>query len=83
MDTEIRKNKKVLDDEYRLIMKQIDDEFAEIDQMIKRKYAETKQRVMESFERAVHLNDIGNKEVSWWKEQLARTRSTFPKSSLN
>jgi hypothetical protein len=38
---------------------------------------------MESFERANYLNDIGNKEVSWWRDQLVRTRSTFPKSSLN
>ncbi len=51
--------------------------------MIKRKYAETKQRVIESFERANYLNDVGNKEVSWWRDQLVRTRSTFPKSSLN
>jgi hypothetical protein len=74
---------KVLDEEYRLIMKQIDDEFRQIDEMIKRKYTETKQRVVESFERANYLNDIGNKEVSWWRDQLIRTRSTFPKSSLN
>lgn len=29
------------------------------------------------------MNDIGMKEVSWWKEQLVKTRSTFPKASLN
>jgi hypothetical protein len=23
------------------------------------------------------------KEVSWWRDQLVRTRTTFPKSSLN
>lgn len=66
-----------------MIMKQIDEEFKQIDEMIKRKYNETKQRVIESFERANGLNDIGMKEVSWWKEQLVKTRSTFPKASLH
>jgi hypothetical protein len=46
VDVEIKKNKKVLDEEYRLILKQIDDEFRQIDDMIKRKYTETKQRVV-------------------------------------
>ena len=26
---------------------------------------------------------MGNREVSWWRELLAKTRSTFPKSSTH
>lgn len=46
VDIEIKKNKKVLDEEYRLIIKQIDEEFRKIDEMIRMKYNETKQRVI-------------------------------------
>ncbi len=64
-----------------MIMKQIDEEFKRIDDMIKRKYSETKTRVAESFERAIKLNDTSMREVSWWREVLSKTKSSFPKPS--
>lgn len=42
----MKKNKKVLDDEYKAILKQIDDEFKEIYLMIERKHNETRQRAI-------------------------------------
>jgi hypothetical protein len=38
---------------------------------------------MEAFTRASNVNDVGLKEMSWWRELLIKTRSTFPKSSLH
>jgi len=38
VDVEMKKNKRVLDDEYKIILKQIDDEFRDIYQMIERKH---------------------------------------------
>jgi hypothetical protein len=83
IDVEMKKNKKVLEDEFKQILKQIDDEFNDIYAMIQRKHSETKQRVNEAFGRATSVNDIGLREMSWWKEILLKTKSTFPKPSLH
>lgn len=83
VDVEMKKNKKVLDDEYKLIMKQIDEEFKEIYLMIEQKHNLTKNRAMEAFSRASATNDMGLKEISWWRELLAKTRTTLPKASMH
>jgi DNA polymerase III sliding clamp (beta) subunit (PCNA family) len=83
VDVEMKKNKRVLDDEYKIILKQIDDEFRDIYQMIERKHNETRQRAIDAFSRATGVNDTGVHEVSWWKELLIKTRGTLPKPSQN
>lgn len=83
VDVEMKKNKKVLDDEYKIIIKQIDDEFKEIYQIIERKHNETRQRVVDAFSRASGVNDTGLREMGWWKELLLKTRTTLPKPSLH
>jgi hypothetical protein len=79
----MRKNKKALEEEFKLIMKQVDEEFKEIYMMIEQKHEQTKNRVVEAFSKASSNNDVGIKEMSWWKELLSKTRSTLPKPSLN
>jgi len=39
--------------------------------------------VADAFNRASGVNDTGLREMSWWKELLIKTRTTFPKPSLN
>jgi hypothetical protein len=51
--------------------------------MIEKKQASTRQRVNEAFARAMTINDKGIKEMGWWKDILAKTKSTFPKASLH
>ena len=36
-------------------------------EMIDRKHKETREKVMESFSRAANVNEIGMKEISWWR----------------
>ena len=55
----MKKNKKVLDDQYKIILKQIDDEFKDIYMMIERKHNETRQRAIDAFSRATGVNDTG------------------------
>ena len=77
----MKKNKKVLDDQYKIILKQIDDQFKDIYLMIEQKHKQTRERAIEAFNRATGVNDTGVNEVGWWKDLLIKTRSTLPKSS--
>ena len=77
----MRKNRKLLEDQFRTMVKRVDEEFEDMYRMIQRKHEETKIRVKESFSRAIEINDKGSKEVLWWKEALVNTKKEFPKQS--
>ncbi len=64
-------------------MKQIDEEFKLIFDMVNIKYSQIKERISGSFERATTLNDMSNKEVSWWRDLLIKTERTLPKRSAD
>ena len=79
VDTEMRKNRKLLEDQYRSMLKRVDQEFEDMYRIIQQQHETTKARVKEAFSRAIEVNDKGGGEVTWWRDMLIKTKNEFPK----
>ena len=75
----MRKNRKLLEDQYRSMLKRVDQEFEDMHRIIQQQHEVTKARVKEAFGRAIEVNDKGASEVTWWRDTLIKTKSEFPK----
>lgn len=49
--------------------------------LVQQRHELTKTRIVDAFERAISTNETATQEISWWKELLAKTRTTLPKPS--
>ena len=47
--------------------------------MIELKHKEIKERALESFRTATVENEIGSKEIGWWRHEMQETKSRLPK----